>query len=378
MQDGASSDVSALFSFDHVIPQRSFQHGVGSMAANFRECRMEAGLTLEQIAAEFGVASDVAHEWEIGSLRPPERVLRSLDVLCRFTGSVRFHNTVDILEGTVDARLRRRHQSEVMKPRLMANGDPSGIDVGRSINVANTSTGKKAASDPQRPRLLDLFCCAGGAAVGYYRAGFEVVGVDIVNRPRFPYEFIEADAMKLDPDFIASFDAIHASPPCQSYSDLAKRNGNGDEWPRLIEPVREMLINSGLPYVIENVEGAPLLDPVVLCGTMFPSLRVLRHRLFEANFKIVPPPHKKHPKVHTFDKRKSHFGKTNEWTDFVQVTGGGNCRLAAARDAMGIEWMTKGEINEAIPPAYTELIGRQLMAHIKATEAEAEKVLKVA
>jgi DNA (cytosine-5)-methyltransferase 1 len=228
-----------------------------------------------------------------------------------------------------------------------------------------------------KPRLLDLFCCAGGAGVGYARAGFEVVGVDIVPRPSYPYEFIQADAMGLDPQFIASFDAIHASPPCQSYSDLAKRNGNGHEWPRLIEPVRNMLRASGRPYVIENVEGSPLLNAVVLCGTMFPGLRVLRHRLFEANFPIVAPPHKKHPKVHTFDKRKSHFGKTNEWTDFVQVTGGGNCTLAAAREAMGIDWMTKGEINEAIPPAYTELIGRQLMAHISAAQAKAGKALQI-
>jgi len=223
-------------------------------------------------------------------------------------------------------------------------------------------------SNNRRPLLLDLFCCAGGAGIGYYRAGFDVVGVDIVPRPSNPLPFILADAMKLDPKFIALFDAIHASPPCQSYSDLAKRNGNADEWPRLIEPVRQMLQESGKPYVIENVEGAPLQEPVVLCGTMFPGLRVLRHRLFEANFPIKVPAHKKHPKVHTFDKRKSHFGKTDEWEDFVQVTGGGNCSLAAARDAMGIDWMSKGEINEAIPPAYTEHIGRQLITRILSEE----------
>jgi DNA (cytosine-5)-methyltransferase 1 len=226
----------------------------------------------------------------------------------------------------------------------------------------------------RRPLLLDLFCCAGGAGVGYYRAGFDVVGVDIVPRPSYPLAFIQADAMALDPKFVALFDAVHASPPCQSYSDLAKRNRNGDEWPRLVEPVREMLRATGKPYVIENVEGAPLEDPVVLCGTMFPGLRVLRHRLFEANFPIQTPPHGKHPKVHTFDKRKSHFGKTDEWKDFVQVTGGGNCSLAAARDAMGIDWMTKGEINEAIPPAYTELIGKQLLAHMQADQLRADAV----
>ena len=216
----------------------------------------------------------------------------------------------------------------------------------------------------RRPRLLDMFCCAGGAGIGYSRAGFDVVGVDISRQPSYPLPFIQADALNLDPRFIAFFDAVHASPPCQSYSDLAKRNRNADEWPRLIEPVREMLKRSGLPYVIENVDGAPLIDAVVLCGTMFKNLRVLRHRLFEANFPIMTPPHPKHPKVHTFDKRKSHFGKTDEWKDFVQVTGGGNCTLAAAREAMGIDWMNKGEINESIPPAYTEFIGRQLLRHL--------------
>jgi DNA (cytosine-5)-methyltransferase 1 len=217
---------------------------------------------------------------------------------------------------------------------------------------------------PGRPRLLDLFCCAGGAGVGYNRAGFDVVGVDINPQPSYPLPFIQADALALDPRFIGYFDAVHASPPCQSYSDLAKRNRNADAWPRLIEPVRQMLIRSGLPYIIENVDGAPLVNAVVLCGTMFASLRVLRHRLFEANFEIAAPAHNKHPKVHTFDKRKSHFGKTNEWKDFVQVTGGGNCTLAAAREAMGIDWMNKGEINESIPPAYTEFIGRELLRHM--------------
>lgn len=217
-----------------------------------------------------------------------------------------------------------------------------------------------------RPRLLDLFCCAGGAGVGYHRAGFEVVGVDINPQPRYPFKFIQADVMHLDLQILRSFDAIHASPPCQSYSDLAKRNGNGDKWPRLIEPVREMLQHSGRPYVIENVEGSPLIDPVVLCGTMFPELRVLRHRLFEASFFILEPPHPRHPLVHTFDKRKNHYGKTNEWKDYVQVTGGGNCTLAAARAAMGIDWMTKNELNEAIPPAYTEYVGAALMQYIGA------------
>lgn len=218
---------------------------------------------------------------------------------------------------------------------------------------------------PERKyRILDLFCCAGGAAMGYAQAGFEVVGVDVNPQPNYPFSFVQADALELDIKFLTSFDALHASPPCQSYSDLAKRNGNGHKWPRLIEPVREMFIRTGLPYVIENVEGAPLINPLMLCGTMFPSLRVLRHRLFESNFLMIAPTHGKHPKVHTFDKRKSHYGKTDEWKDFVQVTGGGNCSVAAARVAMGIDWMSKNELNEAIPPAYTNFIGQQLLLHL--------------
>jgi DNA (cytosine-5)-methyltransferase 1 len=236
--------------------------------------------------------------------------------------------------------------------------------LGQTLDVRSSNKAKRKA---RKYRLLDLFCCAGGAGQGYREAGFDVVGVDIDPQPRYPFKFIQADALTLAPEFLASFDAIHASPPCQSYSDLAKRNGNADEWPRLIEPVREMLSNTGLPYVIENVEGAPLNQPVVLCGTMFPGLRVLRHRLFETNFRMSAPPHGKHPKVHTFDKRKSHYGKTNDMVDFVQVTGGGNCTIAAARDAMGIEWMNKGELNEAIPPAYTKYIGTILIAHLRTT-----------
>jgi DNA (cytosine-5)-methyltransferase 1 len=213
-------------------------------------------------------------------------------------------------------------------------------------------------------RLLDLFCCAGGAAVGYHRAGFDVVGVDIDPQPNYPFEFIQADALTLDEAFLRSFDAIHASPPCQSYSDLAKRNKNAHKWPRLVEPVRDMLTRTGLPFIIENVEGAPLTDPVVLCGTMFPALRVIRHRLFEANFPLSVPAHGRHPLVFTHDKRKGHYGLLDQDTSFVQVTGGGNCSVANAKEAMGIEWMTKNELNESIPPAYTEFLGAQLLRAI--------------
>lgn len=220
-----------------------------------------------------------------------------------------------------------------------------------------------------RPRLLDLFCCAGGAAEGYHRAGFEVVGIDVRPQPRYPFQFIQADAMKLDEGFMSGFHAIHASPPCQRYSDLAKRNGNAEAHPDLVEPVRMLLHFIGRPYVIENVEGAPLIDPVKLCGTMFPGLRVLRHRLFETDWPLSQPAHPKHPLVYTMDKRKAHFQRLDQETAFVQVTGGGNCSIAAAATAMGIDWMTKQELNEAVPPAYTQFIGEQLLTYLGLREA---------
>ncbi len=218
------------------------------------------------------------------------------------------------------------------------------------------------------PTLLDLFCCAGGAAAGYHRAGFDVTGVDIKPQPRYPFPFIQADVMSLTPEFIRQYDAVHASPPCQAYSDLASLFPDND-YPDLIASTRNLLNQSGIPYVIENVEGAPLRNYVTLCGTMFPGLRVLRHRLFESNVVITPLTCKPHPLCHTLDKRKAHYGKTDEWTDFVSVNGGGNCSAAAARDAMGIDWMTKAELNEAIPPAYTEYIGKQVMQYVGQIQA---------
>lgn len=208
----------------------------------------------------------------------------------------------------------------------------------------------------RKRRLADLFCCAGGAGEGYHRAGFEVVGFDIEPQSRYPFEFHRADALGVD---LSSFDVVHASPPCQAHSDLQKRNGR--DYPDLIPQTRELLQASGLPYVIENVEGAPLVDPIVLCGTMFPGLRVIRHRLFETNWPLTAPAHPKHPLVFTHDKRKAHYGMLDQDTAFVQVTGGGNCTVANKRSAMGVPWMTGAEANEAIPPAYTYYIGRQLM-----------------
>lgn len=242
----------------------------------------------------------------------------------------------------------------------------------------------------RRPRILDLFCKAGGAAKGYADAGWEVVGVDIEPQPNYPYAFHWCDALAMvqdvlqgcwhenysksalagmHPQCLGHFDAIHASPPCQRFSDLAKRNGNAEDWPDLIEPVRDLLQATGLPYVIENVEGAPLIDPITLCGTMFPEagLRVIRHRLFElGNWSFSDRlPHPKHPLVFTHDKRKNHYNSLDQDTSFVQVTGGGNCTVKNKRDAMGVPWMTGAEANEAIPPAFTTFMGEQLRHHIE-------------
>lgn len=217
------------------------------------------------------------------------------------------------------------------------------------------------------PRLLDICCKAGGASAGYHRAGFEVVGIDREPQPRYPYEFHQADLRDLDPEWIAAnFDAAAASPPCWAHSDLKHRTGR--EYEDFIPETRELLRATGLPYVIENVEGAPLENPLILCGTQFPGLRVTRHRLFESNVLLMAPgPHGEHPLHYTRDKRKAHYGQLDEWEAFVTVTGGGNSSKAAASQAMGgLPWMTKDELNQAIPPAYTEHIGRQLLDHLAA------------
>lgn len=220
-----------------------------------------------------------------------------------------------------------------------------------------------------RPRILDLFCGAGGAAVGYHRAGFEVHGVDLYPQPNYPFRIVQEDALAwlgANPALGERYDAIHASPPCQAHSDLQKQSKI--VYPDFVPEIRRALVASGLPYVIENVEGAPLVDPVTLCGTMFPGLRVLRHRLFECSFPVEAPAHPPHPLVFTHDKRKAHYGRLDQNTAFVQVTGGGNCTVANKASAMGIGWMTGRELNEAIPPEYTRHVGIHLMNHIRTAD----------
>lgn len=204
--------------------------------------------------------------------------------------------------------------------------------------------------------------------MGYHRAGFEVVGVDIQPQRHYPFEFRQADVLALTPEFIGGFDAIHASPPCQDYSKSRKINGTEGKHPRLIEPIREMLVASGKPYVIENVVGAPLLDPITLCGTMF-GLRVYRHRLFETNFFIWTPPHVAHTQGTTL--AKSAYSRFADGAQMICVAGNNYRRVDGAR-AMGIDWYTtRPELSQAIPPAYTQFIGEQLLAHLRTSALEA-------
>jgi DNA (cytosine-5)-methyltransferase 1 len=195
--------------------------------------------------------------------------------------------------------------------------------------------------------------------MGYHQAGFEVTGVDIRHQKRYPFKFIQANVLELDSEFFGGFDVITASPPCQKYSDLAKQAGG--DYPDLIKEVRDLLRDTGKPYVIENVDTAPLEDPVMLCGAMFKGLRVYRHRKFESNLTLTVPQHPKHiAKVYTYDRRKHHFGQPLTSDTFVQVTGGGNAPVKVKGQAMGIDWMINKELNEAIPPAYAKYLGDQI------------------
>ncbi len=203
------------------------------------------------------------------------------------------------------------------------------------------------------PRLLDLFCGAGGAAMGYHRAGFEVIGVDNKPQPHYPFEFHQADALTFP---LEGFDAYHASPPCQAWSVMQNTNHMRKDHPELIVPTRELLKHTRKPFVIENVPGSPLIKPIILCGLSF-GLRVLRHRLFESNVSMFKVPHVKHPR-----QAKVRGRMPDGYLDslsYIGFTTGSSKR--AFRDAMCCGWMTPDEGRQAIPPAYTEYIGKYLM-----------------
>ena len=212
-----------------------------------------------------------------------------------------------------------------------------------------------------RPKLLDLFCGAGGCSVGYHRAGFDVVGVDIKPQPNYPFEFHQADALEYP---FEGFDAIHASPPCQLYSVANNIHGR-DDHPDLVAATRARLERVGVPWVIENVPGAPMTNYVTICGLAL-GLAVKRHRLFETSFWVWGPP--LCPEGHPGDW-VSVFGHTVLERGHVigKAKGGGNrikrrhLGTGRGREAMGIDWMTRDELSQAIPPAYTQFIGEQLL-----------------
>ncbi|MEV5170895.1 SAM-dependent methyltransferase [Streptomyces flaveolus] len=217
----------------------------------------------------------------------------------------------------------------------------------------------------RRPRLLDLFCCQGGAAKGYADAGFDVTGVDIAPQPRYPFRFIQADAIAYVLAHGTEFDFIHASPPCQHDSDCQRIQGRAH--PDLIAPTRAALQSTGRPWVIENVGGAvpKLREPVMLCGPMF-GLETYRHRFFETGggFTLPQPAHPAHLVPQAKMGRPippGHYGQ------FVGNFSG----VDHARRVMGVPWMNRDGIRECIPPAYTEWLGAHALTALNAVAVAA-------
>lgn len=205
-------------------------------------------------------------------------------------------------------------------------------------------------------KLLDLFSCAGGAGRGYKNVGFHVTGVDIVRPSRYGGDrFKRADALRFLEKWGHKYDVIHASPPCQKWTRAAVIYGN--EHKDYISQVREMLEDLGKPYIIENVLEAPLIDAIKLCGCMFPQLRVYRPRGFETNF------HLRHRECRPHKASVAKMGRPPKDFEFMHVVGNFS-DIEAASKAMDIDWMYRKELREAIPPAYTEWIGKRLIAQL--------------
>lgn len=220
-------------------------------------------------------------------------------------------------------------------------------------------------------RALDLFCGAGGASRGLADAGFEVTGVDIEPQPRYPYQFRQADALwVLTAHPLEGFDFIWASPPCQRHSTMTHQTGNPDDWPDLIDETRQGLLRAGVPYVIENVPGAmrQLHDPIMLCGSMF-DLGVVRHRYFECSFPVGDRPTHKHRGSLVTGEYVTVTGNGGvpAWTLKEREKRGlprhnpGEYSLENWSQAMGIDWMTREELVQAIPPAYSRFIAEALV-----------------
>jgi DNA (cytosine-5)-methyltransferase 1 len=216
-------------------------------------------------------------------------------------------------------------------------------------------------------RALDLFCCAGGAGVGLARAGFEVTGVDIVPRKRYPHAFVQADAMTFD---LSGYDLIWASPPCQGYSAMRHAKGAVGA-ARMIAAVRERMPADTL-WVIENVEGAAseMVEPVTLCGSMFglasQGCRLQRHRLFEANFTIDQRDcdHDDRPVIGVYGGHARKRSARSGGRGTKDVWDGGH-RAAASEALGGVDWMTLAEMSECIPPDYAEYVGRAAVSELR-------------
>lgn len=205
-----------------------------------------------------------------------------------------------------------------------------------------------------QPKLLDLYCGAGGAGYGYHMAGFDVVGVDIIKQKHYPFEQINCDAIEYCKAHHEEYDSIHASPPCQAYTRARKLQGN--KHPKLLEATRRALIETRKPYVIENVPGAPLINPTMLCGQMF-EMELYRHRLFETNFNLDLILHPQHcvPQV-----KMGRMSKNGEYLQMVGHFAG----VDLARKITGCHWMNQYELAQSIPPQYTEWIGKQMKAYV--------------
>jgi len=222
-----------------------------------------------------------------------------------------------------------------------------------------------------RPRLLDLYSGAGGAATGYHRAGFDVTGVDISPQPRYPFAFVQGDALDvlrcLPPHepwlSLGPFDAVHASPPCQDHSMMQNFGIGSHGTGHLLDATRELLIKTGLPWVIENVPGSPMRADYKVCGCMVGLPRLRRERWFETSwrgFDLRPPCHHPQPAVPVVGHGTPSWYRRRY----------GNVPLPERHEVMGIDWkMSREELSEAIPPAYTEYIGAQLLDHLNAGAA---------
>lgn len=215
----------------------------------------------------------------------------------------------------------------------------------------------------KRPLIADLFCGAGGAAMGLHRAGFDVVGFDIEPQPRYPFQFVRQDALTVD---LSGFDAVWASPPCQFYSRLRHLPWlRGRSYWRSIPPTRDHVAASGKPFIIENVEDArwDMVEPQVVCGQAL-GLRLYRHRAFESTTFFMLAPHQAHRSIiaagrATLSKRRHGL---NGWGG----PPGHQAGVDRHREQMGIDWMTGRELSQAVPPAYSEFLGRQLLRGLEA------------